>query len=166
MLLPAYVYSRTNVYVLISQHADGQLIAEVCRHVGIHVVRGSARRGGAQALLQMLRLADKAHLAITPDGPRGPRRQVQPGTCLPGCPDRLAGSTGGLRLPKPVARRSWDRFALPRPWSLGTCVTAEPIRVPADLARSDFEQYRQRIEEEMARASEAAEHLAATGIAH
>ena len=59
--------------------------------------------------------------------------------------------------------RSWDRFALPRPWSLGTCVTGAPISVPADLTKADLEEYRQRIEEELLRVTEAAERCAATG---
>src|SRR5215470_9053241 len=79
MLLPAYHYGRARVHVLISQHADGQLIAEVCRHLGFGTVRGSSRRDGARAVRRMLKLGRSAHLSITPDGPRGPRRQVQPG---------------------------------------------------------------------------------------
>src|SRR5947209_20227050 len=79
MLLPAYHYGRTDVHVLISGHADGQLIAEVCRHLGFRTVRGSTTRDGVRAVRQMLKLGRHAHLAITPDGPRGPRRRVQPG---------------------------------------------------------------------------------------
>ncbi|MGH7225533.1 MAG: lysophospholipid acyltransferase family protein, partial [Gemmataceae bacterium] len=79
ILVPAYQYGRRDIHVLISEHADGQLIAEACRHLGFRVVRGSATRGGARAVRQMVRRSRSAHLAITPDGPRGPRRQVQPG---------------------------------------------------------------------------------------
>src|SRR5712692_8556115 len=46
MLLMAYQYALTDAYVLISQHADGQLIAEVSRHFGLRTVRGSTTRGG------------------------------------------------------------------------------------------------------------------------
>src|SRR5437870_3309951 len=47
MLLPAYLYGRPDIRVLISQHADGQLIAEICRHLRFRLVRGSSTRGGA-----------------------------------------------------------------------------------------------------------------------
>src|SRR5260370_1411263 len=79
MLLLAYHYGRPAILVLISQHADGELIAEVCRHLRFGLVRGSTTRGGVEAVRRMLHAGQTAHLAITPDGPRGPRRQVQPG---------------------------------------------------------------------------------------
>ncbi len=102
ILVPAYHYGRRDIHVLISQHADGQLIAEACRHLGFRVVRGSATRGGARAIRQMQRLSRSAHLAITPDGPRGPRRKVQPGVVY------LAALTGLPIVPFGVAfARAW-----------------------------------------------------------
>src|SRR5262249_30493583 len=76
MLLPVYQYARLDIYVLISQHADGQMIAEVCRHLRIPLVRGSTTRGGVEAVRRLLRTGPGFHLALTPDGPRGPRRRV------------------------------------------------------------------------------------------
>src|SRR5208282_3030035 len=63
MLLPAHCYGRCHISVLISQHADGQLIAETCRHLGFGLVRGSSNRGGVKAVRQILRLGRKAHVA-------------------------------------------------------------------------------------------------------
>src|SRR5262249_7079734 len=79
ILVPAYHYRRRDIWVLISRHADGQLIAEAARHLRFRVVAGSTTRGGAEALRRMVRLGGRGHLALTPDGPRGPRRRVQPG---------------------------------------------------------------------------------------
>src|SRR5262245_25772769 len=42
------------LHILISQHADGELIARVCKHLGWRVVRGSTTRGGAAAMLEMM----------------------------------------------------------------------------------------------------------------
>lgn len=163
LLLPAQFFARTNAHVLISQHADGQLIAEACRHMGIRVVRGSTTRGGAGALLRMLEIAQKSHLAITPDGPRGPRRRVQPGLVYLAARTGLPVVAAGFACRRPWRMRSWDRFALPRPWSLGTGVTTEPIHVPADVPRSEFEVYRQKIEQSLLEVTEAAERLAEAG---
>src|SRR5436190_464721 len=86
-------------------------------------------RGWIGTVRQMLRVGRKSHLAITPDGPRGPRRQVQPGLLY------LAARTGlpivpvGIGYDRPWRMRSWDRFAVPRPWTRATCVTTEPIHV-------------------------------------
>ena len=159
ILVPAYHYGRRDIHVLISEHADGQLIAEACRHLGFRVVRGSATRGGARAVRQMARHSRSAHLAITPDGPRGPRRQVQMGVVY------LAALTGlpivpfGIAFESAWRMRSWDRFAVPRPWSGAVCVTAEPVSVPQDIRKDQLEAYRRRVQEAMDTVSEAAERI-------
>lgn len=159
ILVPAYHYARRDIHVLISEHADGQMIAEACRHLGFRVVRGSATRGGARAVRQMVRRGRSAHLAITPDGPRGPRRQVQPGVVY------LAALTGlpivpfGIAFERAWRMRSWDRFAVPWPWSAAVCVTAEPIRVPENIRKDRLEHYRLRVQEAMDAASAAAERI-------
>lgn len=163
MLLVAYHYGRPDIYVLISQHADGQLIAEVCERLGLRTVRGSTTRGGAGAMRKMLRLGGKAHLAVTPDGPRGPRRRMQQGLVY------LAARTGlpivpvGIGYDKPWRMRSWDRFALPRPWSLGVCVGGSPIRVPAEVDRRGLADYLKQVEQALATVSALAERWAETG---
>jgi lysophospholipid acyltransferase (LPLAT)-like uncharacterized protein len=159
ILVPAYHYGRRDVHVLISQHADGQLIAEVVRHLRFRVVAGSTTRGGVEAVRQMLRLSRPAHLAITPDGPRGPRRRVQPGVIY------LAARTGLPVVPFGIAyanawrMRSWDRFAVPRPWSLAVCVTGRPIHVPENVGKDDLESYRLLVEEQLNAVTAEAEHL-------
>jgi lysophospholipid acyltransferase (LPLAT)-like uncharacterized protein len=163
MLLLAYRFGRPDIRVLISQHADGQLITEVCRHLGFGTVRGSTTRGGAEAVRQMLKLGRGTHFAVTPDGPRGPRRRAQQGLVY------LAAKTGlsivpvGIGYHRPWRMRSWDRFALPRPWSLGICIAGEPVPVPADVARADLAEYMQRVEAALQRVSDLAERWAETG---
>lgn len=163
ILVPAYHYGRRDIHVLISEHADGQMIAEACRHLGFRVVRGSATRGGARAIRQMVRRSRSAHLAITPDGPRGPRRRVQPGVVY------LAALTGlpivpfGIAFERAWRMQSWDRFAVPWPWSAAVCVTAEPIFVPENIGKDQLEQYRLRVQEAMDAASEAAERIVNRG---
>jgi lysophospholipid acyltransferase (LPLAT)-like uncharacterized protein len=153
----------TRIHVLISQHGDGELIAQVCRHLRIGTVRGSTTRGGARALLNLLKLSKRSHLGVTPDGPRGPRRQVQLGLIF------LASSTGlpivpvGIGYERAWRFRSWDRFALPWPGSGVSCVMAPPIHVPAKLTRNGLEQFRRLVEERLLQATAAAEQWAACG---
>jgi lysophospholipid acyltransferase (LPLAT)-like uncharacterized protein len=163
LLLPAYHYACPDVYVLISTHADGQLIAEACRHLGFRLVRGSTTRGGVEAVRQMLRLGNAGHLAITPDGPRGPRRQVQMGLIYLAARTGMAVVVGGMAYDRPWRMRSWDRFALPRPWSRATCVVMPPVRVPADVGKEELEGHRRQVEEALLWATEAAERWAETG---
>lgn len=163
MLLLAYQYGRPDIWVLISQHADGQMIAEVCRRLQFNLVRGSTTRGGAEAVRQMLKAGRAAHLAITPDGPRGPRREVQPGLVY------LAARTGlsivpvGIGYDRPYRINSWDRFALPRLFSRAVTVTGEPIAVPPDADKDRLEAFRQRVEAALREATALAEATAASG---
>jgi len=60
MLLPTCLRAPTNI--LISQHADGELIAQVVRHFRYSVVRGSTTRGGTAALINLQRASAKTHL--------------------------------------------------------------------------------------------------------
>jgi lysophospholipid acyltransferase (LPLAT)-like uncharacterized protein len=112
----------------------------------------------------MLRLSRAAHLVFTPDGPRGPRRTVQQGVIY------LAARTGlpivsfGIAYASAWRMRSWDRFALPRPWSEAACVTAQPISVPENASKEELEQYRVLLENQLAEVTAAAERLVAPSV--
>src|SRR5262249_48389634 len=63
MLILAKQYQHRRLSVMISTHADGQLITEVIRHLGFHAARGSTTREGATALREMLRRGKTGSLA-------------------------------------------------------------------------------------------------------
>ncbi|EAU54611.1 lysophospholipid acyltransferase family protein [Mariprofundus ferrooxydans] len=118
-------------YMLISEHRDGGYIADTMHLLGIDTVRGSTTRGGARAMLKMLRAVrdENRHLAITPDGPKGPREVVQKGTV------QLAMKAGLPVVPVCYATKrhwrvnSWDRFYIPQPFSRGVFVMGDPVSV-------------------------------------
>ena len=161
LLMPAYHYSRPDIWVLISQHADGELISEACRRLGFRTVRGSTTRGGAAAVRELLDVSSRGHLGVTPDGPRGPRRRVQPGLVYVAAKTGLPIVPAGFAYDRPWRARSWDRFAMPRPWSLATCVTDDRIVVPPDASRAELEDHRRGVEEMMLRVTDVAERIAA-----
>jgi lysophospholipid acyltransferase (LPLAT)-like uncharacterized protein len=169
MLVPAYRYpriipnfrtERPEFHMLISQHADGQLIAQVIQRLGLKVVAGSSSRGAAAAVLHLIQLGRDNHLGITPDGPRGPRRRVQMGVVF------LAARTGlpivplGFGYARAWRTGSWDCMALPRPFSRVIGVSMPPIRVPSDANKKQLEAYRQQVEQAMHAASRWAQELA------
>ncbi len=162
-LLAPFQFASPHVHVLISQHADGELIAEVCRYLGVPVIRGSATRGGIEAARQILRSKRLRHMAITPDGPRGPRHHFKEGVI------HLAARTGIPIVPcvfasdRPWRLHSWDRFAISRPWSRAVCVTGSPIRVPRGAGKDQLEGYRVQVQEAMNLLSGLAEQWADTG---
>jgi len=79
-LMMPLAYRGRGMYILISEHRDGELIHRIMRWFGFSTVRGSTTRGGTRALRQLVRLGRSgADLAVTPDGPRGPRCIAQAG---------------------------------------------------------------------------------------
>jgi lysophospholipid acyltransferase (LPLAT)-like uncharacterized protein len=118
----------TGFTVLVSQHRDGRLIGDVVARLGIGTAHGSSRRGGVAVFREAGRvLAEGRSVAITPDGPRGPRRVAQSGVA------RLARLTGTPVIPVGVAVSrahrlgSWDRMIFPLPFGRGAIVYAAPV---------------------------------------
>ncbi len=166
MLLPAYTHARTGFSILISTHRDGELIAQIIRFLGGGAIRGSTTRGGAAAVIGMLRDRRARHLSITPDGPRGPRRVLQIGAVY------LA-SRGGMPL-IPIGAAvsdcwripSWDRMIAPKPGTRARYVIGEVIEIPANLSRDELEVYRQKAQAALDDAQARAERLAAGDTTH
>lgn len=147
--LLAPISVRPQARVLISQHRDGELIAQVCQWLGLGVVRGSTSRGGSQALLEMIRGDDRTHLAITPDGPRGPRRELKAGAIMVASQAGLPIVLVGIGFTRAWRARSWDRFAVPLPFSTLVGVISEPITIPKNLDRPGMEHYQRLVEERL-----------------
>ncbi len=79
-LMMPFAYRGKRISILISRHRDGELIARTVGRFGFHAARGSTTRGGAAALKRLVRSARAGDdLAVTPDGPRGPKHAVQLG---------------------------------------------------------------------------------------
>ena len=158
------MFRKVRAHVLISQHADGEVIAQVCDHLGVGVVRGSSKQGGAKALLQMYRLSETSHIVITPDGPRGPRRTLQPGVI------QLASHVGlpifpvGIGFCRAWRANSWDKFAVPMPFSKVIYRGGPPITVPPKISGEDLEVYRRRVEQALLDVTNSAERVAERNV--
>ncbi len=153
ILMMPYAYRGWDGRMLISEHRDGAFIADAVERLGIQSVRGSSTRGGARAMLEMIRWARKGHsLGITPDGPRGPAERVQMGTVA------LAKKTGlPLRAVCYATRRhlrarSWDRFYIPLPFTRGVFVIGEPVYADSEDDRVNLERFQRAMDEVCRRA--------------
>lgn len=124
--------------VLISGSRDGELIARTMKCFGMGSVRGSSRRGGRAAFRELVQLGkEPLDLVITPDGPKGPRRELKDGLV------ELARITGRPVVPMAfVSSRghrfaSWDRFFLPYPFGRGIYAYGEAVQyLPGEASES------------------------------
>lgn len=153
-----YEYLGARVTVLVSQSRDGELVAQLLSCFGFRTTRGSTSRGGARGLLTVVnKVRSGMHACFTPDGPRGPRFQVQPGLVM------VAKRTGAPILPMTFGAQwkrvlaSWDAFLLPLPFSRVVVVYGEPIYVPADASAADLEAKRREVEASLRRITETAD---------
>jgi lysophospholipid acyltransferase (LPLAT)-like uncharacterized protein len=115
-------------------------------------VRGSSSRRGAQALIEIVSAVREGyHVAITPDGPRGPKYSIQPGIIslaqLTGAPIVPAGATIHSRK----ELRSWDAFQVPLPFARCELRFGKPIYVPRRASAEELEGFRHQLEVEMHR---------------
>jgi lysophospholipid acyltransferase (LPLAT)-like uncharacterized protein len=157
VLMP-YCYPGPRIVVLSSNHRDAEALVRILRKFGIEQARGSSTEGGATGLRQILRkVAEGCDVGLTPDGPRGPRRRVQPGVVAVA---RLAG------LPiipvtfsaAPARRlRTWDRTLLPKMFSKGVFIYGTPIVVPRTADPSVQEERRAALEAELDRITDLAD---------
>jgi lysophospholipid acyltransferase (LPLAT)-like uncharacterized protein len=139
---------------LVSASKDGALLAAVLGKFGVEQVRGSSSRRGPQALLELASRAEMGYdLAVTPDGPKGPRYVVQQGVIA------LAQVTGLPIIPvtcntrTKISLKSWDRFQIPLPLSRCELILNEPLLVPREADEAGREERRRELEDSLRQSS-------------
>lgn len=140
-LLPLlYLYRGAGLVMLVSRHRDGEYLTRLGMRLGYRAVRGSSTRGGYGALRALVRQVRRGRsLAITPDGPLGPREELKPGAL------QVSRITGAPVVPVMAgARRAWwiegwDRFLIPKPFATVRVAIGQPQYIPANMSVSDLE---------------------------
>lgn len=109
---------KQKISAMISEHRDGEAITRTVQYLGIDSLRGSSTRGGVKALIGAIKeLKAGNDIAITPDGPKGPRHSVADGIVL------IAQKTNSkilflnVKVDKYWQFKSWDKFVIPKPFS-------------------------------------------------
>ena len=151
LFLSPFIYRKYwyhhNVVALASRSRDGQMIANILKCFRMKLARGSTSRKGSEAFRELLRKVreDQFDVAMTPDGPRGPRYHIYPGVLAlsqrTGCP--IVPHTCHLRWKKTL--RSWDGFQIPLPFSVCEIHFGEPIQVPPGATEEDLAEYARRL---------------------
>ena len=142
---PARHPTRKGVSVLTSPSKDGDILAGVMAKLGMGSVRGSSSRRGSTAIRELTSLLDSGvDLAITPDGPRGPKYSLGPGAVY------LSQKTGIPIMPVharyhcAIRLKTWDNFAIPLPFSR-IDITIDPY-LTIDPETTDLEDERLKLE--------------------
>jgi lysophospholipid acyltransferase (LPLAT)-like uncharacterized protein len=154
-LSPKLAPDGRHTSAIISNNRDGDIIAEAAERLGVSAIRGSTRhpgkkdkdKGGREAFAGGLAaLARGDVLAITPDGPRGPRMRAQPGVAA------MAIAAGAPVLPLALSTRrgllleTWDRFLLPLPFDRGVLLYGPLMHPPAESSDAAIEAFRAAVE--------------------
>jgi lysophospholipid acyltransferase (LPLAT)-like uncharacterized protein len=154
-----WIWRKRGIVVLNTVNFDGRWTRRVIERLGFGTAQGSSSRGAIEGLTIMAsRLEEGRNVALTIDGPRGPRYVAKPGAVI------LARRTG-----KPVSsfyialqraytfKKSWDLFQLPYPFSRAVMFVAPPIRVPMDADRDTVHQKQNEIQAALERVRDVAE---------
>lgn len=140
MLVPMAHHKGVGWMVLVSQSGDGDTVAPILRRFGYGVVRGSASRGGARALREMLSLLRGGSvLVITPDGPRGPMHAMNPGLVWMARATGYAVVPAGFVADRAWHMKSWDKFTVPKPFARVAFVYGPPIRIARAATTAELE---------------------------
>lgn len=159
-IFPAvWIWRNRGIVVLNTVNFDGQWTRRVIERLGFGTAQGSSSRGAIEGLTVMAkRLEEGRHVALTIDGPRGPRYIAKPGAVI------LARRTG-----KPISvfhigvksgytfRKSWDLFRLPYPFSRAVMVCAPPVRVSLDADSTAVKQKQGEVQAALERVRDIAE---------
>lgn len=152
LLMPLFLGRQPCTVALVGLHQDGAFLAHMLKLLKIGAIRGSSSRGGAEAAHQLLRQRADHHLVVTPDGPRGPRREMKPGIAF------LASRTGKPVIPTAFAccryysfGTGWTDLAIPKYWTTIHAYAGDAIRVPPDADKQTLAEYTDIIQREMDR---------------
>jgi lysophospholipid acyltransferase (LPLAT)-like uncharacterized protein len=144
------VYPWREGVVLTSASHDGAALAAAVKVIGVGAVRGSSSRRGTAALKEMVRqLKAGKDVGVTPDGPRGPRYELNPGLVKLAQVANLPIMCFHVRYGRAIRLKTWDRFVIPLPLSKISIVFDTLLAVPRGLDDDGFETTRREIENRM-----------------
>ena len=149
MFVIPYIHDRWFAHIpgaiLSSPSGDGQIIADACAEFGFEAARGSSskpQKGLGALILLAEKVKEGRDVGITPDGPRGPCYELQPGLL------KLAQLTGGAIVPvrveysRALRFKTWDAFLLPLPFSRVKVIFEPLVTVPRRLDEAAREEQR------------------------
>ena len=134
-------FSERQGTVLTSSSRDGQIIVEVMKRFGLNAIRGSTNKSPVKALREStnyLKSERGGDLAVTPDGPRGPAKVIQPGIIKLAQLANVPIMPISITYDKFIKLKTWDNFQIPLPFCKVDVVLHEFHRVPAKVSKEEI----------------------------
>ncbi|UCF19519.1 MAG: lysophospholipid acyltransferase family protein [Gemmatimonadota bacterium] len=158
-----YLYRNRGLVMLVSRHRDGEYLARLGVRLGYDAVRGSSTHGGFESLRDLVRKVRAGRsLAITPDGPQGPREKFKPGAL------QVARLTGAPIIPVMAGCRrawwveGWDRFLVPKPFARIRVAIGKPHYVTREAGVRELADHARRLEVELQNLKATVDHSGGT----
>ncbi len=158
LLITTYIFRNKGLCAMVSEHRDGEMIAQTIERLGFTSSRGSSTRGAVRATVGLIKaLKQGRSVTLMPDGPKGPRHELKRGVIS------LAQKTGAplilhsFATNKPIFLRSWDRFLIWKPFSRCAVFFSEPIYLKPTRDPQELESIRREIEDRMIRLEQEAD---------
>ena len=158
LVLPRW--GHTPLTVLVSQHRDGEWVNQTADALGMNIVRGSSTRGGSQAIRKLKKQGEFSSLTFTPDGPKGPRREMAMGPVYLASKIEMPLVPVGVGMENPWRLNTWDKFAVPRPFKRARMIFGPKIYLPKKMNRDELEVARIKIQNLMNSLTDQAENWA------
>ena len=147
------------INALQSFHSDGMMTDVLFKLIKMKIIYGSSKKKGVSAFIKMTKaIKNGESLAITPDGPKGPREIVKDGII------KLAQNTGAPIVPlfwkvkNHKILNSWDNFIIPFPFSKGVYIFGKPIHVKRKVTEKKLFEIKNVIQDEFDRLTKEVEN--------
>tara|TARA_B100000809_G_scaffold192563_1_gene191408 strand:+ start:362 stop:1207 length:846 start_codon:yes stop_codon:yes gene_type:complete len=160
ILLCMHAWAKCDGWGLASPSEDADMGVRVGEKLGWRVFRASSSKmpiTGLSEILDLLNEQRDAHFFTAADGPRGPRRQFKRGPIYMAAKSRRPLVVVANAHERPWRLRSWDRFAVPRPFSRACIIGSEPFEIPFDVNRKGIDRYQRLMQAELDRLQAEAE---------
>jgi len=148
LLMQPFIYnklrSKPKVATMISEHFDGEIISKIIRYFHFESIRGSTKKGAIKVLKESFTKVNQGYdIAITPDGPRGPRYSIADGIVSIAQKKDMPIVACNFYASSFWRLKSWDGFMIPKPFSTIYLFAEEPFEVKG----LDKEEAKKRIKE-------------------
>ncbi len=150
MLLPWYLFRNKNLTAIVSKSKDGNILTKLLQMWNYNVQRGSSSKAGKEVLQKLIENAlQNKSIAITPDGPRGPEKEMKAGAVIIAKKANVPLILVGIAFKKKKILNSWDKFQVPYLFTKAYAVYSEPILINKNLSYEETDKKIKEIEKEL-----------------